>query len=124
MLVEPERFKMFGTTFEGSRVVQSPLSDNARFHMVRSSILLGVAPVIVLPLLLWKKWAVLGSLTLSVLSAYLGWASYWGVVGVANFLVDHGERRAAKTARHVVVHHFGIYGAVGVPLRSESYMGH
>ncbi len=114
--MEPEQFRMFGTTFQGSRVVQSPLSDNAKRHIFRSSILLGITPLIVLPVFLWNKLAALDSLALSVLAAYVAWASYWGGVGIADLLADHGERRAARAALHVAVHHLGIYGLVGLPL--------
>jgi len=115
-LAPSERFSMFGTTFEGARIVQSPAAENARQHVTRSWLLACAAPLIALAPLLWNRVSVLDSLALMCLSAYVAWATYWGTVGVSNFLMGQANRRGAEAAMHFAAHRLGTYALVVVPL--------
>lgn len=60
---------MFGTTFRGAQIIRSPASDNAERHMIRSFVIAGVIPLLVLAPLLWNKVAILDSLLILSISA-------------------------------------------------------
>ena len=100
---DKKRFSLFGTTFSGAQIIQSPASDNAKQLITRSFIIAMSVPSIVLVLLFLIGADVIGSLILISVSAYIAWASYWGIVGVFKFI--EGRRTAVKIG-HFFDHSF------------------
>jgi hypothetical protein len=95
---ESDRFSIFGVTFRGAQIVQSPAADNAKRHVIRSSALGGIVSVLLLAALLWSGVSVSTSLLLAAISAYVAWASYWGTVGIARMLGNDGSRPGQEMA--------------------------
>jgi hypothetical protein len=114
-LMQAEQFTMFGTTFRGTQIIRSPATDDARRHIIRSSVLAAIVPLLLLVPLLWNGVAVRDTLLVLMISAYVAWASYWGIVGVASAFTDHGDRPGWKVATHLTAHHLGVY-LLGVPI--------
>jgi len=90
---ERERFVMFGTRFEGSRIVHHPAMDDAKQHLGRSWSIALAATLIVTVFLLWNQTPVFIAFVLAGLAAYVAWASYWGIVGfggwTTNFIANY-----------------------------------
>jgi hypothetical protein len=95
---------MFGTTFKGAQIIQSPASDNADQLITRSFELAVAVPLVVLILLLVSEADIVGSVILVAVSAYIAWACYWGIVGVFKFI--GGRRTAAKIGHFFERHSF------------------
>jgi hypothetical protein len=124
---EDKRFSMFGTTFQGAQIIESPASDNAKQHIARSFRAALAVPLIVLVLLFISEADIAGSLILMAVSAYIGWASYWGIVGVFKFI--EGRRTAVKIGYFFEAHSFvreiaerlltekvGLGGMIAIPI--------
>jgi hypothetical protein len=95
---------MFGTTFKGAQIIQSPASDNAKQLITRSFIVALAVPLNVLVLLFMSDADAVGSLILMAVSAYIAWASYWGIVGVFKFI--EGRRTAVRIGHFFERHSF------------------
>jgi hypothetical protein len=90
--ISESRFSIFGTTFQGAQIIQSPGSEDAKRHVFRSLAAAGAAPLLLLFPLVWTGLATQYLVLLLGLSAYVAWASYWGIVGIANYVADLGTR--------------------------------
>ena len=64
-----ERFSMFGTTFRGAEIIQSPAVDDAEQLVIRSFVIAAVIPLIGLVLLLLHGVGIARSLLLTGFSA-------------------------------------------------------
>ncbi len=93
-----ETFTMFGVTFRGAQIIRAPAADDARRRVIRSWVLACVVPLPLLALLSWAGVGLLTSVALATASAYITWASYWGIMGIARILVDAGDQPAMETA--------------------------
>jgi hypothetical protein len=91
---------MFGTTFRGAKIIQSPGSEDAKRHIIRSLAAAGATPLLLFFPLFWTGLATQYLVLLLGLSAYVAWASYWGAVGILSYVTDLQARDipAARTA--------------------------
>ena len=105
---------MFGTTFEGAEIVQSPAGENAKRHMMWSSAALAVVTPIVGIACFLSDVLPIYSVALAVIAGYCVWASYWGAVAVSRVLT--ADHRGTKVGLHAMAHHLNIYGLIGLPL--------
>jgi hypothetical protein len=105
------RFTIFGATFHGAEIVETPDSANAKLHMSRSLAVAAGAPPLVLLFahLSGVSWTV--SSVAAAIAIYVAWASYWGVLGVLELLA-HEASGAADVAIHFLFHHLHIHGFV------------
>lgn len=118
---EPERFNMFGTTFLGEKITESPASEDAKSHLIRSVTIAGIVAVLFLVLLTLAHVRVFVSMLLAGLLAYLAWASYWGIVAATNAVADLGEQKApegflGEFMMHVAVEALALGGMVLLPI--------
>jgi len=95
------RFSIFGTTFQGAQIIQSPGSEDDKRHIFRSLVTAGATPLLLSFPLFWTGLATHRLLLLLGLSAYVAWASYWGTVGIASYVADL-EARDVPVARAVL----------------------
>ena len=112
---ESARFEMFGTTFQEGQIVRSPEGDDARRYMVLSWVITGVALLLVLGLLFLNRVALYKSLLILTVSAYVAWASYWGVVRVRNVWPDDTDSIGATIAVHIAAYQLGLFG-LAIPI--------
>ena len=82
------RFSIFGTTFQGAQIIRSPKSEDDKRHMFRSLETAGATPLLLFFPLFWTGLATQYLVLLLGLSAYVAWASYWGIVGIASYVAD------------------------------------
>ncbi len=108
---------MFGTTFEGSRLVHQPAIDDAKVHLTRSWVMSGVAPLLLMVVLFWIQMAVVRALILTGSLIYIVWACYWGFVGLFDTVTMYGERlfHNPKTEHMAITFILHVFG-VGLPL--------
>lgn len=103
----PTQFSMFGTIFQGSKVVQSPASEDAKLHLGRSLKLTIIVSGVVLGLGMLSG-DVLASFVGAAICAYLTWASYWGILGVVRRLTGYFENGVPNTfLGHFIVEFIG-----------------
>jgi len=113
--MDSERFSMFGVAFQGSQLIQSPAGDNAKVHLRRSWIAAGaVALLALIGIWCWPLPAA-AAVLLPGFAFYVGWACYWGFVGVADFLTDLAARDANRgfawhAGIHLLVERMSVYG--------------
>jgi hypothetical protein len=99
---DQEQFRMFGTTFAGTQIIESPASDNAKQVIARSFKVTLALSLAVLGLLFADGANIAGLLVLTALSAYIAWASYWGIAGV--FKLIEGRPIAVKIGEYFEAH--------------------
>ena len=92
------KFSIFGTTFQGAEIIQSPGSEAAKRHIFRSLATAGATPLLLCFPLVWTGLATQYLVLLLGLSAYVGWASYWGVVGIASYVADLDAGEVERTS--------------------------
>lgn len=97
------RFSIFGTTFQGAQIIQFPGSEDVKRHMFRSVAIAVAAPLLLFSPLAWTGLATQYLTILLALSAYVTWASYWGIVGMASYVADFDAREVGRNAN------LGIY---------------
>ena len=102
-----ESFRLFGTTFQGSRIVESPASQEAKRQFRRSMVLAAAAPLVLLAVLLLNGFALAHWILPLALSSYLAWGSYWGTVGVIRMF---SERKVSRWAIELAARHASLYG--------------
>jgi hypothetical protein len=112
---------MFGTTFRGATVIQSPAADDARRQITLSLRIAVVVPLLFLSLLVLAGFEVFALLVLAGISAYVVWASYWGVVAAMRAVTNLGEREApegflGKFIMKFILEALGLLGMVVVPI--------
>lgn len=79
---------MFGTTFEESRIVKSPASEDAKEHLTRSIVIASIAcGVLFVGMAVFSRKPAV-AVEAAAGSFYLAWASYWGILAVANGLAE------------------------------------
>ena len=92
------RFSIFGTTFQGAQIIQSPGSEDAKRHIFRSLATAGATPLLLFFPLAWTGLATQYLVLLLGLSAYVAWASYWGIVGIVSYVADLDAREVQCSA--------------------------
>jgi hypothetical protein len=93
------RLSIFGTTFQGAQIIQSPGSEDDKRHIFRSLVTAGATPLLLFFPLFWTGLATHRLLLLLGLSAYVAWASYWGAVGIARYVADLEARDVPAASR-------------------------
>jgi len=91
-------FRLFGATFRGTELMDSPAMANAREHMRRSIVVSAVAPVFAVAVLLLAGVSVRTALVCGAVAIYLAWSCYWGVVGLSDKAADDRWRNGMKEA--------------------------
>ena len=98
--ISESRFSIFGTTFQGAQIIQSPGSEDAKRHIFRSMATAGATPLLLFFPLFWTGLATQYLVVILGLSAYVAWASYWGISGILSYVADLQARDVpvARTA--------------------------
>jgi hypothetical protein len=84
----PTHFSLFGTTFEDSRIVKSPASEDAKEHLARSTFVTAIASGVLFVGTALMSHKSMAAFELAAAFSYLVWASYWGILAVVNGLAE------------------------------------
>lgn len=108
-------FSLFGTSFQGDKVVGSPISDDARRQLVRGPAIAAFAFLVTLTICLMADLERPDSAVAAVLALYSAWSTYWGLLGIRRYATDRGDGLVVRLLSELAST-LSVYGFVLVPL--------